>query len=185
MSVSVQLNEEGRLNGINVTNAGDGKKRGLLSRLSGNKKGKLALISIGVLLGVTLLIFGGTSEGKTNAVDSKQAESLAAYANEVEEKLHTLCERVEGVSGVTVAVSFERGFEYVYAKDEGRGDYLVIGSGSSESAVRVTEIPPAIGGIGIVCKGGGDPAIQNKLINLISAAFGVSSNKIYITEAGR
>ena len=151
-----------------------GEKGGLFSRLSGTKKKKLILIPIGAVLGIALLIFGGASDGQAKGTDETSLTvSFEQYAEGVEKKLHSLCEQVEGVTDVTVAVSFEKGFEYVYAKDDGRGDYLVIGSGSSESAVRVTEKPPTIGGIGIVCKGGGDPAIQNKLINLISAASDV------------
>ena len=52
-----------------------------------------------------------------------------------------------------------------------------------QGAFQVKEKMPVIGGIGIVCKGGGDPTVQKKLLDLISAAFGISSNKIYIAEA--
>ena len=68
-------------------------------------------------------------------------------------------------------------------KNDEKGDLITVGSGSSKTAVKVTEKPPTIGGIGIVCRGGGDPIIQNRLISLLSATFGVSSTKIYITEA--
>lgn len=169
-----------------MVSSGTREKGVFFGRLSASKKKRLIFIPIGALLGIALLIFGGATDGKakeSSVVNS--TVSLEQYAEGVEKKLHSLCEQVEGVSDVTAAVSFEKGFEYVYAKDDGEGNYLVIGSGSSECAVRVTEKPPTIGGIGIVCKGGGDPAVQNKLINLISAAFGVSSNKIYIAEAGR
>ena len=108
---------------------------------------------------------------------------MIAYRESVEKKIDALCSRVNGVSDVSVAVSLESGFEYVYAQNEAKGDYVVIGSGSSESAVRVTEIPPRIAGVGIVCKGGGNPVIQRELIRLISAAYGINSSRIYITGA--
>jgi len=38
-------------------------------------------------------------------------------------------------------------------------------------------------GVGIVCRGGGDPKIQRELLLLISAACGIGTNKIFITEA--
>ena len=38
-------------------------------------------------------------------------------------------------------------------------------------------------GIGIVCRGGSDPKIQRELLSLVSAACGVGSNRIFITEA--
>ena len=132
------------------------------------------------LFGVALLIYG-SRDAKSTVDTNEKGSELVEYSREVESKILELCSKVEGVRNVSVAVSFESGFEYVYATD---GDKtLTVGSGSNESAVRVTEKPPTISGVGIVCTGGGDPRIQQKLINLISAAYGISSNKIYITEA--
>ena len=158
----------------------DGK--GFAAWLRGKGRGRAALILAMATLGILLLIFGGgIGKGKASA-ESGASESFTEYTQSVEGKIYELCSKVEGVSNVSVAVSFECGFEYVYARDDNGGKYLLVGSGSSESAVKITEKPPTIGGIGIVCKGGGDPTVQNRLINLISAAFGVSSNTIYITE---
>ena len=154
------------------------KAQGILSKLGGG--GKLWIIIVGAVLGVSLLLFGG-SDKKADVTASENESELVEYSKEVEAKILELCSKVEGVKNVSVAVSFESGFEYVYATD---GDKtLTVGSGSNESAVRVTEKPPTISGVGIVCTGGGDPRTQQKLINLISAAYGISSNKIYITEA--
>ena len=163
--------------------SGEGRIR--LSKLLSGKRSKPAIILVMALVGVALLLFGGMTDREKSADTSDMAAELERYAETVETKIYELCSRVDGVSGVSVAVSFECGFEYVYARESGEGKYLVVGSGSSESAVRVTEKMPIISGIGIVCKGGGDPRIQNKLINLISATFGVGSNKIYITEAAK
>ncbi len=146
------------------------------------KKGKLWIIILGVVAGVLLLLIGnGTNEQKQP--ERNEAKALEEYSQSVEKKIHEICSKVKGVSDVSVAISFDCGFEYVYAQNEDKGDLVLIGSGSSKSAVKVTEKPPTIGGIGIVCRGGGDPTIQNKLIKLLSAAFNVSSNKIYIAEA--
>ena len=146
------------------------------------KNSKLFIIIIGALAGVMLLLMGNGTERKSVEVESGEA-ALERYSEEIEQKIYDICSRVKGVSDVSVAVSFESGFEYVYAKNDDKGDLIVIGSGSSKSAVKVTEKPPAIGGIGIVCRGGGDPIIQSKLLNLLSATFGINSSKIYITEA--
>ena len=151
--------------------------KGALTKFKGSVKPWMIVAAL--MVGVAMLVLGG--QEKKSEVKGEGGSELIAYSKEVEAKILELCSRVEGVKNVSVAVSFESGFEYVYATD---GDKtLTVGSGSSESAVRVTEKPPTISGIGIVCTGGGDPRIQQKLINLISAAYGISSNKIYITEA--
>lgn len=144
------------------------------------KNGKLWMVALFGILGVSLLIFGGSYE-KSEPTLNEDKNRFSEYKTEVEAKILELCSRVEGVDDVSVAISFESGFEYVYATD---GDKtLTVGNGSAESAVTVTEKPPTISGVGIVCNGGGNPRIQQKLINLISAAYGISSNKIYIAEA--
>ena len=152
-------------------------EKGIFSKFK--KGGRLWLIVMGGFLGVAMLLYGGTEDNKKEVKD--ESDRLTAYARGVEEKITELCSKVEGVKNVSVAVSFESGFEYVYATD---GDKtLTVGSGASESAVRVTEKPPTISGVGVVCSGGGSPSVQKRLIELISAAYGISSNKIYITEA--
>ena len=142
-------------------------------------KGRLLMIAVGVIAGVILLTAG--SGDKTAKDPAEDREKLIEYTEMIEKKIEAICSEVNGVSNVKVAVTFESGFEYVYAKNDGKGDLLVVGSGSSESAVKVMERPPVIGGIGVVCKGGENPAVQKRLIDLLSAAFGISSNKIYIT----
>jgi stage III sporulation protein AG len=146
------------------------------------KNKKLWVIIFCAALGVGLLLLGNNTEASQRDT-SADDEALAEYSKEVEKKIYELCSRVKGVSNVSVAVSFESGFETVYARDYDKGDLLVIGSGSSKSAVKVTEKPPVINGIGVVCRGGGDPSVQKRLLDLLSAAFSVSSSKIYIAEA--
>ena len=151
-------------------------EKGIFSKFKNG--GRLWVIAMCGFLGITLLLYGGTGDKKKEV---EEDDRLTAYARGVEEKLTELCSKVEGVKNDSVAVSFESGFEYVYATD---GDKtLTVGSGASESAVRVTEKPPTISGVGVVCSGGGSPSVQKRLIELISAAYGISSNKIYITEA--
>ena len=154
--------------------------KGIVSRLKKNGKGWI-IIFAGVL-GIALLLFGGdTYQADKNVNAEGEEDRFVEYSEKIEAKILELCSRVEGVNNVSVAVSFESGFEYVYATD---GDKtLTVGSGSSENAVQVTQKPPTISGIGIVCTGGGNPQIQQKLINLISSAFGIGSNRIYIAEA--
>ena len=111
--------------------------------ISLHKSGKLKFIFVILLAGIVLLVLSGS---KTPSVQS----SLDGETS-LEAKIRTLCESVDGVSSVNVAVSLD-------------GDGEVVG-------------------IGIVCRGGSDPKIQRELLSLVSAACGVGSNRIFITEA--
>ena len=145
------------------------------------------LAAVGVVL---MLMGGGKSDYKKEASDLAPETQLTQYAEALRQDIERLCRQVGGVSDVTVAVSLESGFEYVYATDKsvefGAGGseqkkYVTVGNGSSESAVYITEKLPRIGGVGIVCRGGSDPEIVRRLTSLISAAYNIGSNKIYVT----
>lgn len=166
--------------------------KGILGKkLSKNKK--LLIIAMIAAIGVLMLLWGsGEDKSKTQTTSEPDATvQLEEYRESLRRDIARLCEQVGGVSDVTVAVSLECGFEYVYATDS-KSDtdaygsqtqikYITVGNGSSESAVYITEKLPRIGGIGVVCRGGSDPVIVKRLTALLSAAYNIGSNKIYVT----
>ena len=155
------------------------------------KSGRLAIALVGLLLGAALLFWGnraGTAgEDTVLSEPPDQARSVEEYRLRLEERMEAICAQVAGVGSVEVVVTLEGGFEYVYATDTritSGGEtrtYITVGSGSSATLVYVTEKAPAITGIGVVCTGGMDPAVRKEVTALLSAAFGVGSNKIYVT----
>ena len=157
-----------------------------------NKKNNQKIIFIFLLaaIGIFLLVFAAYGkEGKkeTVAEDSMNAEE---YARSVEKNISELCEKINGVSDVHTVVTLEGGYNTVYAQNSQsnssgyKNEFVLTGSGASESAILVGYSTPQVSGVGIVCRGGGDAHIRSEIISLISATFGVSSNKIYVTEAG-
>lgn len=162
-------------------------------RMSSLKKsGKLGIILLLVALGALLLLFGsrlgGDKESTAPTVPSEDAaRTVEAYRMELESRMEAICSRVAGVGEVEVVVTLEGGFSYVYATDKkttSGGEsltYITVGSGDRESPVYLTEKAPTILGIGVVCTGGMDATVRREVTALLSAAFGVGSNKIYVT----
>lgn len=155
------------------------------------KSGKLAIALVGILIGALLLFWGNRAKDTADATPDVPAEasvrSVEEYRADLETRMETICARVAGVGEVDVVVTLAGGFEYVYATDKkttASGEstsYVTVGSGSSETLVYITEKPPAIVGIGVVCAGGMDATVRQEVTALLSAAFGVGSNKIYVT----
>ena len=148
------------------------------------------LIIGGAFLGVFLLLYGGgafqSTEENAPAENSYSPteDTLAQYQAYLEARIRTLCQSVDGVENVSVFVSFSQSFESVYATEqtEHGEEYVILGSGASASALLLTQSPPKIDGIGIVCTGGGNAAVRRELTSLLSATFRLPSNRIYITE---
>ena len=156
-------------------------------------RGKFILISLGAVVGLLLILFGGyAGSGKETeeAADKTEYSSLDAeeYAEATERKITALCERVSGVEKVSVTVTLSGGYSSVYAQNSQSGasgyknEFVLTGNGASEKPLLVGYSTPTISGVGIVCTGGGSAEARREIIALVSAAFGVSSNKIYVAE---
>jgi stage III sporulation protein AG len=160
------------------------------------KSGKLAAAVLAVALGVVLLLVGnfhGTEEHAT-AADTPPVGAVTRtteeYRADLEHRMEEICGQITGVGAVKVIVTLKGGSEYVYAADKkttvgGEStSYITVGSGSSESLVYITEHAPAVVGIGVVCTGGQNATVRREVTALLSAAFGVGSHQIYVTEGG-
>ena len=154
-----------------------------------NQKSFIIIIVL-IIIGILLLLIPTNSTNKR--LQTNDETRLIDYSNMIEDKIAEMCSYVNGVSNVKVTVYFDSGFETIYAYNEeskssssginSEKKYVTLGSGSDESMVCVLEKMPTICGVAIVCRGGGNSLISSEIINLISSAFGVSKNKIYVTE---
>lgn len=151
-------------------------------------KGKLGIILLLGLLGIALLLFGGSlgeSETEKEEPTLPAAEDLSAYRDSLEERIREICGSVKGVGSVRVILMLEGGFSSIYATEwEGENEhYVILGSGSSAQALYLGQRMPQITGIGIVCTGGGSATVQRELTALLCAAFDLPSTRIHVTEA--
>ena len=164
------------------------------------KNGKLKVVLVGLIFGVVFLLFGGEwakvfwGDDEKNAASPFEASgedremlSMEEYRAAMEERVIAVCSRVRGAGSVYAVVNLAGGYEYVYATDQkltANGEtleHIIIGSGSSEKVVYLTERVPEILGIGVVCSGGNDPMVKSEITQLLSAAFGIGTHKIYVT----
>ena len=141
-----------------------------------------------VLMGVMLIIVGNC-----RADDEKERETgietldPKEYAREVEEMVEELCNKVDGVSSAYAVVTLEGGYKAIYATDvqasgaSAKRQTVTLGSGSGERALLLGYDNPKIAGIGIVCSGGDDPICRKNIISVVSSAFDISTNKIFVT----
>ena len=150
---------------------------------------KLCLLLLAAIAGIGLILIGSsaasTDAPKENTVYQTETDELVIYQRYLEERVKALCESVNGVSNVTVAVTLSGSFESCYATEfhDGNEEYVILGSGSSAKALYLTRSAPEVAGIGIVCRGGTGERVRCELISLLSATFRVSTNRIYVTEA--
>jgi stage III sporulation protein AG len=133
-------------------------------------KGKWTLLLLGIA-GVALLLFGGTAGagGGTSATDSED------YRLTLTAEVRALCREVSGVGEVSVLLTLEEGERYEYARSN--SGYVTAGG----SGLLLSTCPPRVAGVAVVCTGGGDPAVQEQLRELLSAALGIGAHKVKVS----
>ena len=152
---------------------------------------KKIFVLIGIAAGLILLFIGNGSAG----IFAKKEDATVSAYNEVEyeaslvEKIERICGKVKGAGEVSVALTLDGSYKSVLVQNSERNEgkqaheYVLVGSGSSESAVTIGYTPPEILGIGIVCEGGDSAGVRKEIIALVSAAFDIPSNRIYVTSS--
>lgn len=149
---------------------------------------KNALPAVMCLFGIVLLIWSGvdTPDTKAETDDIYKAADMAAYTEELEDRVKNIISEVDGVSDVTVLLTLDGGSEFVYAENRSGNvvDYLIINNGDGEEPVLVREIYAAVRGIAVVCGGGDDAGIQRTVSELLSCAFDIPSSKISVAGTG-
>ncbi|MFY9382141.1 MAG: hypothetical protein WBI55_05445 [Eubacteriales bacterium] len=151
-----------------------------------SKKLIVFLVAAGILLLAADLIFirGSSDKNKGNI----SATVYTAYTEELERRVRDICDKVAGVSNVSVLLTLESSNEYVYAENSSGAsvyDYLVINGKDGEEPVLIKEIYASVRGIAIVCDGGDSAKIKATLTELLSSAFNLPTNKISIAGTGR
>ena len=150
------------------------------------KKGVILLVFL-ALVGVLLLAFANKSKNEVKENEGFESLDPAEYAREVEERVEELCNRVDGAGSAYAVVTLKGGYKAIYASDSQSGSSsnksstVIIGNGSSEKGLLIGYENPEISGIGIVCSGGDDYNVRKNIISVVSSAFNVSSNKIFVS----
>lgn len=149
---------------------------------------KKYLIIAGAVLGVIFMLWPyliANNDDKTGG--STEEESSSYYSELLEKKLTELVESARGVGDASIMISLDSATESVFAQNESdsgstrSNEHVTVSNGKGEDPVLVKEIYPKIRGVAIVCDGGGNAEVRNRVTELVSAALGISANKIAVS----
>ena len=129
--------------------------------------------------------------------DSNHQPTVQVTATQVEEALETrigeLLSTVEGVGRCRVLVTLESDARSVYAADTVLSESADGGSSSSENYLAVdtdsgpvglllTRIHPTVKGVAVVCEGGGDPTVCQRVQDVVTTAFHISERRVCVVK---
>lgn len=156
-----------------------GKFKNFVSRIKAVKNIEIYIASaLGLLIIAVLLLSGVFSAKNTSksAVDD-------SYISQMEHKIVSVVEKIEGCGKVTAAVSYSAYEEKVYAYETEKSP-----SGAETSTVVLVKgeplviktLPPNILGVVIVAEGADNPIIKMKIIEAVVTLLDVDVSKVQV-----
>jgi stage III sporulation protein AG len=167
-------------------------------KLSGirNYKTLVVLGFVGMILILVPGLFDGGAEEMTSDTGAYKSSD---YAANMERQVEKILSQIQGVGNVNVMLTVEGTEEYIYALESKES----ISSDSEKSSSQVeqkhifehkdgdknalvkTIINPAVSGVVVVCDGGEDPVVREKVYEAVSVSLGVPANRICVAKSGK
>ena len=145
----------------------ESKMTGKLKGLFDNEKIKKIIIISGVI-GIALIFISSYIDfDSMNKSDKDKEFSVTTYSTEIENDLQTVISQIQGAGKTKVLLTMENSVEYVYLKD---------------STTKTKEIEPPIRGVLVVCEGGDDPVVVERITDAVTKALDISTAKVCITK---
>lgn len=121
------------------------------------------IIGIALILMSTYIDFG--SSDKKQSGDKNF--SVTTYSTQIQTDLQSVISMIDGAGKTKVLLTMENSVEYVYLDD---------------STTKTKEIEPVIRGVLVVCEGGDDPVVAERVTNAVTKALDISTAKVCITK---
>lgn len=156
-----------------------------IEKLKKDKK-TMFIIFVG-FVGMILILFSPNSEKAD--VDNNNSDHVNFNSDIIQSDVELMIESIKGAGKTKVYITYESDSEYVYAmnvdeKSNGsdlhyKSEYIIT---DDETGLILKVIYPKVRGVAIICEGGDDPFVKEKIYSVISALFDISINKISVTD---
>lgn len=159
---------------------------------------KIRIIVIIGIIGIVLIALSGvstpsSSKHEQSSVQAQDTEQTELYRQQVKTELEDILKKIDGVGECSVMLSVEGTSEYIYAQnidktqdyssngsnEKYQSEIVMIDNGSKQALVKKI-IRPKITGVIVVCQGGGNISVKERVIKAVSAALDLSYGKICV-----
>ncbi len=163
------------------------KKIKELSKKSYFPKILIALFLI-LMLAILFIDFDSSSTNQSKDENLDLFEDSNQYKTLLEDGLEELLVSIEGVGKSKIMINVSETKEFVYAEEitnsseRYENEIVIIDKSSGDEPLIRKMKTPVISGAIIVCEGGDDPKICEKVYKAVSTALNLPTNRIYVTE---
>jgi len=154
---------------------------------------KYRYIWLVIAAGVVLLMLPSAKYDGEEAPAAEETQAESFRLEEFETHLEDVLSRVEGAGKARVVLTLSEGSRQILAQDrkqsgaqEGSATTVTLGKGSgNQEVVPVQTLAPEFRGALVVCPGGGDPGVQLRLLEAVSALTGLGADRISICQGNQ
>ncbi len=188
------------------------KKKGKASSLNNmmeffkGDKGKKIIVFAGIA-GMVLILLSAVLPRSPSKTQTTTESTNAQYEAKLEERLTNIVSNISGAGKTKVLVTLENGVENIYASDYKKNSdkteeydsgitektqettdseeniVMVEGSDGRKQALITTQIEPQIKGVVIVCDGGESASVKQRIIEAVTTALDISSEKVCVIKS--
>jgi len=182
------------------------KLTGWVKKTFSSEKSIRILVICGIAGMVLIFLSGFWGEKKeTSAPREESGESAAGYESELENRLSEILSKIQGSGRVKVLLTVRGKSRNVYLSEQKtetiteedreeaapkkkvseqyENEYIRIkNSDGGESALLATQLQPEIQGVAVVCDGGEDTVVQQRIIDAVTTVLNISSNDVCVTK---
>lgn len=162
------------------------------------KNGVRCVIAIGVL-GMLLILFSELRPARQKE-QKERVSDTESYVHTLEARLTETVSSIDGVGACRVMVTLENGVEYVYASEEKTGsDYksegdalsraddneqsvILVQTDNGYEGLLITELQPTVKGVVVVCEGGGDAMVQERVKTALCAVLNITDKRVCVVS---
>lgn len=158
---------------------------------SDGKKIKI-IVAVG-LIGIVLIFASDMLDnGEDKQTENDADISYEEYTKQLEDKLTDTISLIDGVGECKVMITLENTTESVYATDaetksddsslNQKDEYVIYDSKDGETPVLIKEYFPRVQGVTVVCSGGDNTAVKEKIINSVTSLFNIPANRVSVSK---
>ena len=163
-----------------------------LKQFFSDKLSKKNIIIVIAVIGILCIALSEINFSGSEKKDASNEENYADYVDSLNNELTELISSIDGVGDCRVMITLEQTDESVFAKntDESsqngnfskKSEYVLYENANNDEPILVKRYFPKVYGVVIVCQGGDDTAVRERVISSVSALYDIPYSKISVSK---
>lgn len=156
-----------------------------------NSDSRIKIFVIIGLIGI-MLIVSSEMLPKHEKSDEQDSKNYSQYADELEKKTEKIISSIDGVGECNVMLTLASSNEYIYAQNSEnkidnssnsqKNEYVLYDGANGDEPLLVKEYFPSVYGVVVVCSGGENVLVKERVINTVSSLYNIPTSRISVNK---